>query len=523
MKENTISQRIYNFIKEKENPYRLSFIATFIMGLLTHMYIYTNNFVNQDGINSFFKAKDTFISGRWFLEPMGRLFSNMSLPWLNGVVAMASLGIITCVIVNICNVKSKISIILISLVTVTFPSITAINIYIFVADAYIIALMFAALSVYLADKGKIGIIASIVLLTLSIGTYQINLFFAISLYTFKILRLILENKNFKDMLKKLAKYITIVVISFIVYFIATKIINRVFDISLVSYKNIDKMGDIKRELVPDLLKIGRIEFFKFFNAQTKDYLGIIPALMNKIVFIIIVLEWIIICFNKTIIKPVNKVLLTLLIILAPRIFSFIYILNSIYIHHIMLISFVGLYYLVIQLSDFLVANIEGKKHVYLRNTMAVALLIISISWGIFANEVYTAYDLKNRNMYALTNRLVAKIEEFDDYNYTKNVMIMGNKPDDVFGVTKPELNDLEGFTGIMMPYDYNFFVGRTSAYLYNEYVRTFIGVDLKYPGFKKELEIGASEEFKSMPIYPEEGSIKKIDDIIIIKISEREG
>ena len=36
---------------------------------------------------------------------------------------------------------------------------------------------------------------------------------------------------------------------------------------------------------------------------------------------------------------------------------------------------------------------------------------------------------------------------------------------------------------------------------------------------EERLEIGETEEFKEMPIYPNEGSIKIINDIIVVKTS----
>ncbi len=323
MEKSLINYKFIKFIKNIDTRYKLSFVMSIISGFLVHVYMYTNVFLNQDGISHFFRARDTFSSGRWFLGPLSGLFSDYTLPWLNGVVVILSLGIITCFIVNICQIKSYINIILISLITVTFPNVTATNIYMFVADAYLIAIMFAVISVYFVDKGKYGSIISVILLVLSTAVYQINIFYAVALYSLKMLRVIINNYDIKIILKKLLKYILIVIISLFVYLIINKLIINYLDITLSSYKNINTMGNIQIKDIPLLLKSGIREFFKFFFISTRAYTGKTAIYMNAIVFATILISVVKIGLNKEILEPGNKILIILLIVVSPLVLSLI--------------------------------------------------------------------------------------------------------------------------------------------------------------------------------------------------------
>ena len=271
------------------------------------------------------------------------------------------------------------------------------------------------------------------------------------------------------------------------------------------------MGNIKITEIPGLLKIGIIEFFKFFTEYSKKYIGFLPMIANIIIFVSIGGLYFNILLSKKIVSKTNKIVLLLLLLVSPIILSLVYLLSKLSVHYIMLVSFICVYYMAIILVDY---TMEYSDLRTINNIITISILLVSISWGIFANKCYVAFDIKNKNTYSLANRIVSKIDNIDEFNYTEQILILGNRN---FGVSKEEFKELTSFTGIEMPRDFNY-LGESINY--REYFRIILGVELNYPGLDTENKIIDSEEFKAMPNFPDKGSIKKIEGILVVKVSD---
>ena len=55
----------------------------------------------------------------------------------------------------------------------------------------------------------------------------------------------------------------------------------------------------------------------------------------------------------------------------------------------------------------------------------------------------------------------------------------------------------------------------------SNYFDKYLGLDIKTCSKEEYKQMVESDEFKNMPIYPNKGSIKIINNIIVIKISEK--
>ena len=56
---------------------------------------------------------------------------------------------------------------------------------------------------------------------------------------------------------------------------------------------------------------------------------------------------------------------------------------------------------------------------------------------------------------------------------------------------------------------------------YEEFFKKFLGVDIKSADEHKYLEIVNTKDFQDMPVYPEAGSIKIINDVVVVKTSDQ--
>ena len=96
--------------KKLSREQRFAFLCTFICGLFVHMYMLTNKFPNHDDIVCLFRNDETVTSGRWFLPVLIGISSGYSLPWLNGVLALLYLSLLSVLLVRFYRIRRKLTV-----------------------------------------------------------------------------------------------------------------------------------------------------------------------------------------------------------------------------------------------------------------------------------------------------------------------------------------------------------------------------------------------------------------------------
>lgn len=65
-------------------PFRLAFVSAAVIGLITHLYLFTNLLLNHDSNNSIFTDNNVLSSGRWSAELLSVFSTNFQLPVVIG-------------------------------------------------------------------------------------------------------------------------------------------------------------------------------------------------------------------------------------------------------------------------------------------------------------------------------------------------------------------------------------------------------------------------------------------------------
>lgn len=108
-----------------QKRWKTAFYSAFFLGLLIHIYKFTNLMPNHDGLYNFYSSQNMVASGRWFLSIACCLGSFFDLPWINGVLSLIFMGLTAAVIADIFDMENPCLIILSSGLLVSFPAITA--------------------------------------------------------------------------------------------------------------------------------------------------------------------------------------------------------------------------------------------------------------------------------------------------------------------------------------------------------------------------------------------------------------
>ena len=65
-------------------------VSAFAAGLAAYLFVFTNKLLNLDEIAGLFGKGESISSGRWALALTSYVFPDVSMPWINGMLAFAA-------------------------------------------------------------------------------------------------------------------------------------------------------------------------------------------------------------------------------------------------------------------------------------------------------------------------------------------------------------------------------------------------------------------------------------------------
>ena len=516
-----ISLSVPNYIKT-------TFLATFVIGLLAHVYMFTNKFPNHDEIAFLAADNDFWRSGRWFLRFPSAISSVFSLPWLNGLLSLFYIAVAACLVVAALKIYGSVSCVLVAGLMVSFPVVTATFTYMFTADAYFFALMLSCLAVYLAERHRYGFLPAVIPLTLSLGCYQA--YFGVSA-GLMIMILIFDclSKQGKglDIVLKGLRFLGTLVLSLISYFIIVRVFVSVRGEALFDYRGIDQMGQIALKDVPGLIYETYMGVFTYFFLNGDSVLYYVNIHQKSVILLFIVafilggLLLVLRCIRHKIHKePVRLLILIILIILLPISFNAVFIMAPGQRHILMLYGMVLALIFLIGLTE-LLPPLDKKSFVPLAMNLsswfiAITMVFCIYNYAVLANKSYLKMNIGYEQAYAQSISLVTRIQNLEDYSLEKEIVLVGVPYRERENIEQP----LSIFAGIKM-------IGVLGEeifgdiYTYGVYLHQYLGLRQKVILVRDEKidDAEAARQLLTMPKYPDAGSIRIIADKIYVNFS----
>jgi len=528
--------------KQMLNPNnKTAFVSVIMLGLAAHMYIFTNKIPNHDDVHQLVYDMDVSQSGRWFLKFAAKLSSDFSLPWLNGILILLYIFLCVLILINIFKIKSKIITFFVSGLMVTAPYLTALMPYTNSVDAYTFGCLLAFVGLWISTKWRFGFLFSWIFFVLSLAIYQIYLGLVAAIFIIYIILKSLQNCDMKEIVFKIIKFGISIFVGVLIYLITIKIASTT---ELTSYGNFNTMGELPIAKLPNIIIVAYKEFIKFFILRSFNYQFSIMKLMYILSFLsIIILIVFIVRKEKT--RLPNLMISIALFSILPLASNLIYILAwNTEVGLRMLSGYVAIYLLPLLLIDHFFVNpvntYEKDLIVDLQTTktkdfislnkgksyllIAMCILFFATSISIYnniyqSNRAYFKLDLVNKNINAYSNRIAMRIESVSGYERDFPVIFYGDS------------TYTTNFTNEISPPDlvpFGIVTRRSKSWSYKFYFERFLA--LPNPISRRSTSWGNSfsEDEKTtiegivekMPIYPDEGSIKIIDDVIYIKFEE---
>ena len=172
------------FVKEVWNKIpaavKSAFFGAVVIGLLTHIYEFTNKLYNYDELMNTPNGYGTGAeSGRWFLKILGDIFGaqfgNYSLPFVSGMISVLLLAISAGLIADMFQMQSKLFAVALGGFFISFPAVTSTFLFMYSSPFYCVAVLFSVLAAWLMIRfpNKILLnIFSVVLIACSLGIYR---------------------------------------------------------------------------------------------------------------------------------------------------------------------------------------------------------------------------------------------------------------------------------------------------------------------------------------------------------------
>lgn len=499
---------------------RLAFLFSVSFGLLLHGFALFNKLVNRDEIPGLFASHDRTVIGRFFLSFLRDLFSNYSLPFVNGLVAILSLSAAAALTVAILRIRKPLNVILSCAALLAFPTVGNFLSYMHTADANAIGLLIGVIGAYFLDRTKWGFLPAAALFSLSLGTYQANICFIGALMALRGLEIVLQGeRSDRDVLLTIARYVLAFGLGAALYSGMNSLVLAVKGQELVSYMGISEASNAS---LADTLQNAAGGYRDLYGFLTRDSQDMTTRLMPIAHGCLAALSTLLFLLRLTVPKSrtaLQTALAVIVYLLLPLAFNSIVLFNPELVHILMRHSAAFFYILPLLLLEDGTAQFKSGRNFVraLASYAAAALVLLSVwSWSLYTNEGYLLQKLKYDNIYALLNRVVDSIECSPEYVQGMPVAFLGEPAEGNYPPTKEAYLDAF-FTGVGY--------GDKSDYGYinddkhvQHFIRYYIGVGFAETDEGTRNAIEALQETCDMPCYPEAGSIRKMDDVLVVKL-----
>lgn len=495
---------------------RVCFFSTLIWGILAHGMALFNKYSLYEDISQLFDVGTTYISGRWMLDILHELEvfflgGSYSLPLLNGLMSILYIALSACIIATLLDIRQTGPCIAISGILVTTPALTGLFGYMFTAPHYMLGLLLAVAGTYLICKRKKWylFISGCILIACSIGIYQANIPVVLCLMLLYFSHDICAYPRQKPLAYTLAVlyYLAACLCFMVIYAAVNRVYLHIKDAELIDYQGISSAGLGSLGLY---LKRLPLAYKLFFSPPVDSSAFMYPSgmlLLYRFVLIItgLLVLLLLVRIRKEGFGKIFGLLLPLL--LFPLASYFIYVMcDAEDVHSLMMYSHTMLFVMVI----WLISELKPANKAVTKSICAVGLCVSILFSGLYVrydNVCYLKAEIVRSQMTSYFTTMITQIKSTEGYTDDMPIALINfYDKEDASLTTNDDFADVN-----TTPY-YD-----TDTMINNFAVHSFIR---NWCGFSPVFDYSAYQthpEVQQMPCYPDEGSIKIIDGVVIVK------
>ncbi len=504
---------------KKMSGTKLAAISAFVCGVCVHLYALVNNLYNYDDIAQQPKGYGTGItSGRWFLTLLGDFFDfwggNYNLPLINGILFLVLISISAALLVGVLEIRRKSSAVLIGALFTVFPTAAATLFFRYTAVYYGVGILCSVSAAWILKKGKIGFFLSVLFIALSLGIYQAYVPITIGIFVMLLIRMALEGRSSnKKLIYRGCYYCAVLVAGVLTYFLLLKVCLIVYSTSLSSYQGVGNMGKLS---LPELPGLVREAIYSVCMIPLKNYCGLSGMRLIKLTYFLLfgLSAVLIIYFLVTRVKDWKIWIITGVLCLAFALaVNFIVVMcpeTWIYTLMVYAIVLIPCFPLVL-LECFPICEQPDLFQKIVNKICLVICTLLIFCYAYEANISYTSLYFANRQVENYCSDLVVQIRMTDGFEPGKKWAFLGNIQDPL----------LHSYWQFETRYGGNEFTqGLLKRYSLFYWIQCFVGYSPEFVTEDIVAELYTKQIVQEMPCWPNQGSIKVIDDLIVVKFEE---
>lgn len=506
---------------------KLVFLSTVLFALAAHLFCWMNPLFSHDSL--------MIVQNDWTHQTaIGRPFQQLYVlcrgaivaPWLIGMLGTTYMALANCLVAEALNIRSRAFSIGTASLTATSITVTLANAtYITWYDIFMLSYLCAALAIFTCVRlKKTGMLLGTVLVCISLGLYQsyVQVYFTLALFV--CIRSLIE-ENTRKSITLLIKETVTGVLGCLLYLISVKSAQLLTNTSMSEeYNSVSTaFSSFKSPL-------------SFVDAFSNTYLEPFCHLLSPIthattlcscINLIVMLSIIAALFLLIKIYHLGigtTVLISLCTALTPLAMGCINLASYGVLHELMFFSYSLIYPFAFMCIDMISqGDLEhnappGRLRALplikaWKITLAVLIAMTTLSNVIFANQIYLKKELEYEATASLITRIIDRMEQVDGY-------VPGETPIAFIGTfnSSPTVVRRSGFESVRGVGLY-----RNTAITYyvtiGFYFKYVMGYPLNLLSEGNVANIADNAKVKSMPVFPQAGSIQLVENVLVVKIS----
>ena len=488
----------------------VAFVSTALFSAAAHGFLFTNEFFSHDSVSYFAYADWGFQFyagvGRFFIPVYEALKGGVAAPWLIGLLFTVWMSLAGIVVTDLLDIRSPSGVALSCGLLCTNVSLTLTGAtYVYCMDEYALALLCAAAAAFLFLRGRRSAPLGLLPLLVSLSVYQPYATVTAALCLLALIRQASEGRRVAAIFSRGVASLFMLGAAFVGYNALWTLVRLLL--------NVPQTRDVVplREFgIKERVLSANSVFFGFLF-RPGVVLGILRPLAHGLLLALLIWRLLLILTNGRV-PAANRILALALSALLPVTLYSVALLMPGEAHDLTAYARELFYLLPLSLSDAAPAARTPRRSADAERA-AVCVLLALLLWHhvVYANQAYMKKDLEKNSTLILAVRIIDRIESVPGYVSNKTPVTFVGRLDanEPLDVPRKALADFQTQTGLWHSH--------SATYNFGRYLTDYLQYPLRW---EQETNVTRTELAKSMPIFPASGSVRMIDGVVVVKLSE---